>query len=72
MNDKAMYIFETQLKGLINNCGLTVGEAYYILRLATAELEQIYMRIINQENSQTTTTETIGTTPDENTDESID
>ena len=46
MNDKNMKKFELELTNLINNCNLTVGEAYYVLKSAYMELEHLFLQIL--------------------------
>ena len=59
MNDKNMKKFELQLTELINNCGLTVGEAYYIVKNALLELEHLYLRVLAEPDNIETHEETI-------------
>ena len=46
MNDKNMKKFELNLANLINNSGLTIGEAYYIVKNAFLELDHLYSKIL--------------------------
>lgn len=54
--------FETQLKSLINNCGLTVSTAYYIVKTCCLELELLYYKTIQEEQTSqvSTTTDNMG------------
>ena len=44
--------FEENLNTLINNCGLTVSEAYYIVQNAALNLKNLYLDLIYQEQFQ--------------------
>ena len=46
--------FETQLNNLINNSQLTIVEAYYIVKVALLQLEQLYERAVNDVNNNDT------------------
>jgi len=55
--------FEELLKDLINNSGLTVAEAYYIVENAALELKILYTELSYKERlgeMETTSTITIG------------
>lgn len=39
MFNNSLLMFEEKLYNLINNCGLTIGEAYYIVNNAALELK---------------------------------
>ncbi len=42
--------FEENLRDLINNSGIKITEAYYILKMATAEVKEIYDNLIYQQH----------------------
>jgi len=42
--------FEIQLLNLINNCGLTVSEAYYIVENAALQLKIAYLESLHKES----------------------
>ena len=44
--------FEEQLYQLINNCGLTVDEAYYIVMKSALELKVGMLETLNQQNKK--------------------
>lgn len=49
--------FEQDLYSLINNCGLQVGEAYYILKCSLLDLEKIYEECVQDDlNGKTSKT----------------
>lgn len=48
-----MLQFEERLYDLINNCGLTIGEAYYIVNNASLELKlKLYEIAIKEQNEK--------------------
>lgn len=49
--EQALY-FEEQLYQLINNCGLTVDEAYYIVMKSALELKVSMLETLNQQNKK--------------------
>lgn len=44
--------FENQLYNLINNCGLTIDEAYYIVSKASLELKISMLETIRREDQE--------------------
>lgn len=59
MNDKNMKKFELNLTNLINNSGLTIGEAYYIVKNASLELERLYSKVLAAPDEEETTEQTV-------------
>ena len=53
LSNSAARSFEEKLRMLINNSGLTVSEAYYILYNATLQLKNIYDELVYKEQFQT-------------------
>lgn len=47
MDPKKCKLFEVQLQQLINQSGITITEAYYILKSAMLELKVIYQQMLD-------------------------
>lgn len=59
MNDKNMKKFELELTNLINSSNLTIGEAYYVLKVAFLELERLYLHILAKPDKEEVQEETV-------------
>jgi len=61
MNNLSIKYFQQELYKVINNCGLPVGTAYFVLKDILNELEKTFNDCVYEEskNSQNTNTETI-------------
>ncbi len=57
MNNATIKYFHQQLMNLINNCGLPVGTAYFIVKDTLNELEKMYLEYAYKESRKDNITE---------------
>ena len=58
MNNLSIYEYRQKLIELTNNCGLTIGSAYFVVKDLAKELEENYYKAVEAERNQPQQTET--------------
>ena len=58
MNNLTIEAFHHNLLNLINNCGLPVGTAYYVLKDVYKDIENLYNRALAEEQANPPKNET--------------